>query len=124
MPRVSRAAATIAASSSGSTNGTLSTRTPIPSARRRSAAASARETSVPTATTVTSSPSVSCTARPGSNGAPSGVTSGTLKRGTRRYTGPGAAAAQRTAARVWAGSAGTTTGRLAIARVHERSSME
>ena len=48
---------------------------------------------------------------------PSGVTAGTLKRGDAQVDRAAvSSAAQRTAARVWAGSAGTTTGRSAIAR--------
>ena len=62
--------------------------------------------------------------RPSSKLASSGVTSGTLKRPTRKERAGRASAAQRTAARVCAGSAGTTTVRLAMARIQARSSIE
>jgi hypothetical protein len=84
MPRVSRAASSTAASSRGSTNDMLTTRSPIPSSASRSAASSARDTMVPAAMTVTSSPSVRRRLVAGPNGAPAGVTAGTLKRGMRR----------------------------------------
>jgi hypothetical protein len=70
--------------SSGCTNGVLSTRSPMPSAASVRAACSARETIVPTATTVTSSPAVSRIARPGVNSSSGALTSGTAYRGIRR----------------------------------------
>jgi hypothetical protein len=120
---VSRIAARIASSSSGAIVDMFSTRTETPIAAASSDASSARETIVPVATTVTSAPSRSRVAAPKVNGR-SPVTAGTLNRPTRRKTGVAAAAAQRTADRVSAGSAGTTMPSPAIARSQERSSIE
>ena len=107
------------ASSSGSTNGMLITR--AADARRRaagSAASSARETIVP----IGDHRDVVAVASAGSRGRARtarrpAVTSGTLKRGDAQVQRAGrSSTAQRTAARVCAGSAGTTTSRSAIAR--------
>ena len=67
MPAVSRAAATTASTSSGLTVGIDSTRAEIPSAASSSAATIARHSTVPLLISVTSSPSRTVTALPGTN---------------------------------------------------------
>ena len=86
---------------------------------------SRRDTIRPVATIVRPSPSRRTSARPKAKArASSALTDGVLVRLMRRYAGRPADAAQRTAARVCAGSAGTTIARPSIARSQLRSSME
>jgi hypothetical protein len=96
----------------------------MPCVASASAASSVRITVVPVAIRVTSSPSRSRTARPGTNSYPGGLTSGTPMRLTRTKTGPSCAAAQRSACAVSAGSLGTTTVSPGIVRSHAWSSIE